>query len=102
MGEAAVDPHFEGYSNRVASVPPRTAHVVRVDDDGSEEVGEDAVAHGSSGNTQPRTTESWDAWLPITESRKGNLATAVSHLVCSGVGFQCLLLPVALATLGWY
>lgn len=101
MGEVAVDPHIERCSSRVASVLPRTAHVVGVTDDGSEEVREDAVAHGSSGNTQPMT-ESREAWLPITESRKGNLATAVFHLVCSGVGFQCLLLPVALATLGWY
>ncbi|KAL3597556.1 hypothetical protein D5086_009193 [Populus alba] len=42
-----------------------------------------------------------EAWLPITESRNGNVATAVFHLLSSGIGIQALLLPVAFATLGW-
>ena len=42
-----------------------------------------------------------DAWLPITESRDGGGFSAVFHLVCSGIGLQALLLPVAFATLGW-
>ena len=42
-----------------------------------------------------------EAWLPITESRNGNTFFAAFHLLCSGIGLQALLLPVALATLGW-
>lgn len=43
-----------------------------------------------------------DNWLPITESRKGNTLTAAFHLICSGIGFQTLMLPVAFISLGWY
>ncbi|CAK9177898.1 unnamed protein product [Ilex paraguariensis] len=43
-----------------------------------------------------------DAWLPITESRKGNAYTSALHLLCSGIGIQALLLPVAFAALGWF
>lgn len=42
-----------------------------------------------------------DAWLPITESRNGNIFYAVFHLISSGIGSQALLLPVAFAALGW-
>ncbi|KAL5788909.1 hypothetical protein ACOSP7_005858 [Xanthoceras sorbifolium] len=42
-----------------------------------------------------------DACLPITESRNGNIFSVVFHLLCSGIGFQALLLPVAFVTLGW-
>ena len=42
-----------------------------------------------------------EAWLPITESRNGNSIFAMFHLLCSGIGFQALFLPVAFATLGW-
>ena len=42
-----------------------------------------------------------DAWLPITESRNGSIYSTVFHMLCSGIGFQALLLPVAFATLGW-
>ncbi|KAM1863327.1 hypothetical protein ACFX14_003690 [Malus domestica] len=55
------------------------------------------------------STEKWtggelipqDAWLPITESRNGNVFSATFHLLCSGIGIQSLLLPLAFATLGW-
>ncbi|PQQ13343.1 lysine histidine transporter-like 8 [Prunus yedoensis var. nudiflora] len=40
-----------------------------------------------------------DAWLPITESRNGNTISATFHLICSGIGIQALLLPLAFATL---
>ncbi|KAL0383880.1 UNVERIFIED_CONTAM: Lysine histidine transporter-like 8 [Sesamum radiatum] len=43
-----------------------------------------------------------DAWLPITESRKGNTLTAAVHLLSSGIGTQALLLPVAFVSLGWF
>ncbi|CAL1372916.1 unnamed protein product [Linum trigynum] len=46
-------------------------------------------------------TNTIEAWLPITESRKGNLWTCVFHLISSGIGVQALLLPVAFASLGW-
>lgn len=42
-----------------------------------------------------------DAWLPITESRKGNSFTSASHLLCSGIGIRTLLLPIAFLPLGW-
>ncbi|KAM1483194.1 hypothetical protein TB2_034627 [Malus domestica] len=42
-----------------------------------------------------------DAWLPITESRNGNVFSATFHLLCSGIGVQSLLLPLAFATVGW-
>ncbi|KAH0457262.1 hypothetical protein IEQ34_015169 [Dendrobium chrysotoxum] len=42
-----------------------------------------------------------DAWLPITESRNGNAYYAAFHNLCSGIGFQALVLPVAFIFLGW-
>ncbi|KAL8556558.1 hypothetical protein ACS0TY_004129 [Phlomoides rotata] len=42
-----------------------------------------------------------DAWLPITESRNGNAFYAAYHTLCSGIGFQALVLPVAFTVLGW-
>lgn len=42
-----------------------------------------------------------DAWLPITESRNGNEYYAAFHTLCSGIGFQALVLPVAFTILGW-
>lgn len=43
-----------------------------------------------------------DAWLPITESRNGNAYYAAFHTLCSGIGIQALVLPVAFTILGWY
>ncbi|PIN25725.1 hypothetical protein CDL12_01519 [Handroanthus impetiginosus] len=43
-----------------------------------------------------------DAWLPITESRKGNSLSAAFHLLCSGIGIQALLLPIGFVSLGWF
>ncbi|WJX36113.1 hypothetical protein P8452_24025 [Trifolium repens] len=42
-----------------------------------------------------------DDWLPITACRKGNAYYAAFHLLCSGIGFQALVLPLAFTTLGW-
>ncbi|KAF7809608.1 lysine histidine transporter-like 8 [Senna tora] len=42
-----------------------------------------------------------DAWLPITESRNGNRFYAAFHTLCSGIGIQALVLPVAFTVLGW-
>ncbi|KAF3446870.1 hypothetical protein FNV43_RR12050 [Rhamnella rubrinervis] len=42
-----------------------------------------------------------EAWLPITESRSGNAYYAAFHTLCSGIGAQALVLPLALTTLGW-
>ncbi|KNA16390.1 hypothetical protein SOVF_089530 [Spinacia oleracea] len=42
-----------------------------------------------------------EAWLPITESRKGNLYYCIFHLLSSGLGIQALVLPLAFTTLGW-
>ncbi|VFQ78421.1 unnamed protein product [Cuscuta campestris] len=42
-----------------------------------------------------------DAWLPITQSRNGNAFYAAFHTLCSGIGFQALILPVSFTILGW-
>lgn len=42
-----------------------------------------------------------EAWLPITESRSGNAYYVAFHTLCSGIGAQALVLPLALTTLGW-
>lgn len=42
-----------------------------------------------------------DAWLPITESRNGNKFYAAFHTLCTGIGIQALVLPVAFTILGW-
>ena len=42
-----------------------------------------------------------DAWLPITESRKGNAFYAAFHTLCSGIGVQALVFPGAFTILGW-
>ncbi|KAK8625232.1 hypothetical protein V6N13_090107 [Hibiscus sabdariffa] len=42
-----------------------------------------------------------ESWLPLTESRNGTTFSAVSHLLCSGIGVQALLLPAAFSSLGW-
>ncbi|XP_022740814.1 lysine histidine transporter-like 8 [Durio zibethinus] len=42
-----------------------------------------------------------DSWLPITESRNGNKYYAAFHTLCSGIGIQALILPVAFTYLGW-
>ncbi|PNX87206.1 lysine/histidine transporter 8-like protein, partial [Trifolium pratense] len=43
-----------------------------------------------------------DDWLPITACRKGNAYYAAFHLLCSGIGFQALVLPLAFTILGCY
>ncbi|KMZ64200.1 hypothetical protein ZOSMA_37G00800 [Zostera marina] len=52
-------------------------------------------------NTQTQPPTGIDHWLPITEARKGNAFFASLHVLCAGIGFQTLLLPVAFAALGW-
>lgn len=42
-----------------------------------------------------------DDWLPITESRNGNMYYSAFHTLSSGIGAQALVLPLAFATLGW-
>ncbi|CAI0469016.1 unnamed protein product [Linum tenue] len=53
------------------------------------------------GSTEANSANPIEAWLPLTESREGNLWTCVFHLISSGIGVQALLLPVAFASLGW-
>ncbi|KAJ0026145.1 hypothetical protein Pint_09273 [Pistacia integerrima] len=42
-----------------------------------------------------------DAWLPITESRNGNVYYSAFHTLSSGIGVQALILPLSFVTLGW-
>ncbi|KAA8546154.1 hypothetical protein F0562_020952 [Nyssa sinensis] len=55
-----------------------------------------------SGHQYHRQPNPQEGWLPITESRKGNAWTSTFHLLCSGIGIQALLLPVAFSFLGWF
>ncbi|XWS67673.1 hypothetical protein CRYUN_Cryun04dG0026200 [Craigia yunnanensis] len=55
----------------------------------------------SQGSGQGITLNELESWLPITESRNGSTFSAMFHLLCSGIGFQALSLPVAFAALGW-
>ncbi|KAM3743598.1 hypothetical protein ACB098_07G158300 [Castanea mollissima] len=68
--------------------------IIIIDSDPSKDVTTSASLQGYQHNPQ-------EAWLPITESRNGNTFFAAFHLLCSGIGLQALLLPVAFATLGW-
>ncbi|CAF1711369.1 unnamed protein product [Brassica oleracea var. botrytis] len=43
-----------------------------------------------------------EEWLPITESRKGNVYTATFHLLCSELGFQVLLLLAVFLSTGMH
>lgn len=53
-----------------------------------------------SGTGTPKQQQ--DDLLPITESRTGNTFTVAFHSLCSGIGVQALLLPVAFISLGWF
>ncbi|KAI4367246.1 hypothetical protein MLD38_023008 [Melastoma candidum] len=80
-----------------AQLPPhRPSHVVVA-------VPSSAVADESSlvRNEASPDARSREAWLPITESRDGSAVTAAFHVLCSGIGIQALMLPVAFASLGW-
>nr|POE55568.1 lysine histidine transporter-like 8 [Quercus suber] len=74
--------------------PSNTKTIIIIDSDPSKDVTTSAILQGYQHNPQ-------EAWLPITESRNGNTFFAAFHLLCSGIGLQALLLPVAFATLGW-
>lgn len=53
------------------------------------------VAHLTKLNPQ-------DDWLPVTESRNGNVYYSAFHTLSSGInGAQALLLPFAFTALGW-
>ncbi|KAL2936941.1 Lysine histidine transporter-like 7 [Bienertia sinuspersici] len=47
-----------------------------------------------------KETNPIEAWLPVTESRNGNIWSCIFHLVSSRLGTQALLLPFAFAVLG--
>ncbi|KAM7470505.1 hypothetical protein LguiA_008688 [Lonicera macranthoides] len=51
---------------------------------------------------QQREANPQEAWLPITESRKGNFFSSLFLLLSSGIGIQALLLPAAFVALGWF
>ncbi|KAJ4962328.1 hypothetical protein NE237_022267 [Protea cynaroides] len=57
---------------------------------------EEQVGHNSQKKLNPM-----DDWLPITESRNGNVFSSAFHCLNSGIGFQALLLPLAFTVLGW-
>ncbi|KAL4612540.1 hypothetical protein ACB092_08G207600 [Castanea dentata] len=65
-----------------------------IDGDPSKDITSSTSLQGYQHNPQ-------EAWLPITESRNGNTYFATFHLICSGLGWQALSLPIAFASLGW-
>ena len=65
-----------------------------IDGDPSKDITSSTSLQGYQHNPQ-------EAWLPITESRNGNTYFATFHLICSGLGWQALLFPIAFASLGW-
>lgn len=87
------------YSFRSASRRSESAQVIPIT---TSPTSEDSNYHvTSAANWGGGELNPQDAWLPITESRNGNTFSATFLLLCSGIGIQALLLPVALATLGW-
>ncbi|KAI8024989.1 Lysine histidine transporter-like 8 [Camellia lanceoleosa] len=56
---------------------------------------------GGSISHETEHNNPFEAWLPITESRDGNAFTSAFHVLCSGIGVQALLLPLAFTSLGW-
>ncbi|KAE8698757.1 Lysine histidine transporter-like 7 [Hibiscus syriacus] len=76
--------------------------VVPIDDDSIQElptsIKDTPVARQAVPGLDLRELESW---LPLTESRNGTTFSATFHLLCSGIGFQALLLPAAFLSLGW-
>ena len=98
MGEVAQDQCFR--SEDAPFKPPRSPLIIRTDQPTSQ-------VHPSPSEFDPSAISQQgqhpnDAWLPITESRNGNAYFAAFHILNSNIGFHALLLPVALATLGWY
>ncbi|CAI9782030.1 unnamed protein product [Fraxinus pennsylvanica] len=66
-----------------------------------EEICPENINQQSLQNSETSSIQGFESWLPITESRKGNAFTAALHLLCSGIGVQILLLPMAFVALGW-
>ena len=62
--------------------------IIIIDSEPSKDVTTSASLQGYQHNPQ-------EAWLPITESRTGNTYFATFHLICSGLGWQALSLPIA-------
>ncbi|KDP47154.1 hypothetical protein JCGZ_00045 [Jatropha curcas] len=86
------------YSNTVRSPLSPPLHVITIlgGDKGSGDSTRETMA-----NRETQAGHSIDDWLPITESRNGNIFTSVFHLVSSGIGTQGLVIPLAFSKLGW-
>ncbi|PRQ25081.1 putative amino acid transporter, transmembrane domain-containing protein [Rosa chinensis] len=87
---------FHSFSIRSSSESAQVNPITTSPPCGGEEDGTNWRGPGGGGELNPL-----DAWLPITESRNGNTFSVTFHLLCSGIGFQALLLPFAFVTLGW-
>ncbi|XP_044490002.1 lysine histidine transporter-like 7 [Mangifera indica] len=101
--------NLEDFSLQEPSRVPQEPHplqIIRIESTGSMRQStvtpciDGSFANDNLGNTQVEYLFPEEAWLPITESRNGNVFSVVVHLLSSGIGFQALLLPVAFATLG--
>ncbi|KAB1207622.1 Lysine histidine transporter-like 8 [Morella rubra] len=65
------------------------------------QVGSQSLTSIASANWQGNEQNPQEAWLPITESRNGNTFLVTFQILCSGIGMQALVLPVAFPALGW-
>ncbi|KAK3421119.1 hypothetical protein EUGRSUZ_G01814 [Eucalyptus grandis] len=93
MGEVAAE---DNPTADYIAVLTETTHVVIAITTGS--IADESTAEAAAA---ARDANPLDGWLPITESRDGSTVSAVFHLLCSGLGIQALMLPVAFASLGW-
>ncbi|KAL4303798.1 hypothetical protein GQ457_10G023710 [Hibiscus cannabinus] len=77
--------------------------VVPIDDDSLHIITFKSGSNKATPVARQAVSDVWEleSWLPLTESRNGTTFSAVFHLLCSGIGFQALLLPAAFLSLGW-
>lgn len=85
------------------TVEIKMEELVRASSSGSQVLPTSGSARSDVDPWLPTTeNETTDQWLPITESREGGAFSATFLLICSGMGLQSFVLPVALVSLGWY
>ncbi|OMO91999.1 Amino acid transporter, transmembrane [Corchorus olitorius] len=106
MGEVVVPVDYDSTQELPLYLPPTMSPSLQIITIKSSSIKEmppppPGVTSNNSGQPGGINLKEVESWLPITESRNGNMFTAMFHLLCSGIGFQALLLPVAFAALGW-
>ncbi|KAE8724919.1 Lysine histidine transporter-like 8, putative isoform 2 [Hibiscus syriacus] len=102
MGEVVVPIEDDGSMHVLPLYSPPTTTPLEIITVKSTWIKDTPVA-GQAGSGPPDVVDlrELESWLPLTESRNGTIFSAVFHLLCSGLGFQALLLPAAFSSLGW-